>query len=64
MNEQQLKRIGMPFYTTKDKGTGLGLMVVTNLIKAMGGRTYYRSKPNQGTICEIHLPMAPNPASS
>ncbi|ASS68427.1 MULTISPECIES: ATP-binding protein [unclassified Paenibacillus] len=64
MNEQQLKRIGMPFYTTKDKGTGLGLMVVTNLIKAMGGRTYYRSKPNQGTICEVHLPLAPNPASS
>ncbi|SDS43686.1 two-component system, sporulation sensor kinase B [Paenibacillaceae bacterium GAS479] len=57
MNEQQLKRIGMPFYTTKDKGTGLGLMVVTNLIQAMGGRLYFRSKPSQGTICEVHLPL-------
>lgn len=57
MNDQQLKRIGMPFYTTKDKGTGLGLMVVTNLIQAMGGKLYFRSKPNQGTICEVHLPL-------
>lgn len=59
MNEQQLKRIGMPFYTTKEKGTGLGLMVVTNLIQAMGGRLYFRSKPGQGTICEVHLPLKP-----
>ncbi|MFC4778765.1 ATP-binding protein [Paenibacillus sp. GCM10023252] len=56
MSAGQLRRIGMPFYTTKDKGTGLGLMVVLSLIRAMDGKTFFRSKTGQGTICEIHLP--------
>ncbi|MFD0590813.1 ATP-binding protein [Paenibacillus sp. GCM10027627] len=55
MSSEQLKRIGKPYFTTKDSGTGLGLMVVMNLVKAMNGKILFRSKPNQGTICEIHL---------
>lgn len=55
MSSEQLKRIGMPYFTTKESGTGLGLMVVMSLVKAMDGKILFRSKPNQGTICEIHL---------
>ncbi|SEO21324.1 HAMP domain-containing sensor histidine kinase [Paenibacillus sp. OV219] len=53
MNKLQLKRIGMPFFTTKEKGTGLGLMVVVSLVKVMGGQIVFSSKTGKGTICEI-----------
>ncbi|MDQ6419965.1 ATP-binding protein [Paenibacillus sp. LHD-117] len=55
MDQDQLKQIGMPYFSTKESGTGLGLMVVMSLVKAMNGKIMFRSKPNQGTICEIHL---------
>lgn len=55
MSAEQLKRIGKPYFTTKESGTGLGLMVVMSLVRAMNGKILFRSKLNQGTICEIHL---------
>ncbi|XEC96410.1 ATP-binding protein [Paenibacillus tarimensis] len=55
MNEFQLRRIGMPFFTTKERGTGLGLMVVLNMIQAMDGKVKFDSKPDQGTTCTIHF---------
>lgn len=53
MSDHQIKRIGMPFYTTKAKGTGLGLMVVISLVKAMNGTISYYSLPNEGTTCVL-----------
>ncbi|WP_232243018.1 ATP-binding protein [Paenibacillus sp. GSMTC-2017] len=61
MSSEQLKRIGKPYFTTKESGTGLGLMVVMNLVKAMDGKILFRSKLNQGTICEIHLEQLQSP---
>jgi two-component system sporulation sensor kinase B len=55
MDPEQLKRIGMPYFSTKESGTGLGLMVVLSLVKAMNGKIMFRSRRNQGTICEIHF---------
>lgn len=60
MSNYQIKRIGMPFYTTKEKGTGLGLMVVISLVKSMNGTISYYSRPNEGTTCvlqykQVHL---------
>ncbi|AZN40185.1 sensor histidine kinase [Paenibacillus albus] len=57
MNKLQLKRIGMPFFTTKEKGTGLGLMVVVSLVKVMGGQIVFNSKTGKGTICEIRYAL-------
>lgn len=57
MSSEQLKRIGKPYFSTKESGTGLGLMVVMSLVKAMNGKIIFRSKVNQGTICEIHLAL-------
>ncbi|MEK3884139.1 ATP-binding protein [Paenibacillus sp. PL2-23] len=59
MSREQLKRIGKPYFSTKETGTGLGLMVVMSLVKAMKGKIIFRSKLNQGTICEIHLQRYP-----
>ncbi|PZD94287.1 sensor histidine kinase [Paenibacillus sambharensis] len=51
MTDKELARIGLPFFTTKEKGTGLGLMVVISLIRAMNGRLTIRSRPGLGTEC-------------
>ncbi len=53
MSSAQIKRLGNPYFTTKDAGTGLGLMVVINLVKAMNGKVVFSSKENEGTICEM-----------
>ncbi|HZG83481.1 HAMP domain-containing sensor histidine kinase [Paenibacillus sp.] len=57
MNEAQLDRIGMPYETTKQDGTGLGLAVVFRTVADMGGRIRFASSPGQGTTVTVHLPL-------
>ncbi|MBT2690613.1 PAS domain S-box protein [Bacillus sp. ISL-47] len=56
--EELLPRLGEPFYTLKEKGTGLGLMICHKIIKQHNGRISYQSKVNEGTRIEIVLPLA------
>ncbi|MDF2654254.1 MAG: hypothetical protein K0R19_728 [Bacillota bacterium] len=56
MEEELLKKIFNPFFTTKSKGTGLGLVVVSKLIEENNGKIYIESKINQGTKISILLP--------
>ncbi len=56
--EDQLSKLGDPFYTTKDKGTGLGIMVCRQIIKEHGGSFHISSKLGEGTVVEIELPVA------
>jgi len=53
---ERLVRIGEPFYSTKEKGTGLGLMIIFNIIKEHKGSIEIRSEVNIGTQVEICLP--------
>lgn len=53
MSQSQLDSLGMPFYTTKEQGTGLGLVVVMSIIKMMNGKISFSSVLNQGTQCSI-----------
>ena len=46
-----------PFVTTKDKGTGLGLMVVRQILAAHDGSICYSSKAGEGTTFRIVLPV-------
>ncbi|NIK71880.1 HAMP domain-containing sensor histidine kinase [Paenibacillus sp. BK720] len=57
MNEEQLNRLGAPYYTTKDKGTGLGTMVLFSVIRGMNGKIEVRSKEGVGTAYFITLPL-------
>ncbi|WP_100371725.1 ATP-binding protein [Bacillus sp. FJAT-45037] len=57
MNKEQLNRIGTLFYTTKDKGTGLGTMVSMRIIEALGGEVSFQSKEYVGTTVAITLPI-------
>lgn len=54
--EHVMKRIGEPFLTTKEKGTGLGLMVTFNIIENHNGTIEVDSKAEKGTIFKISFP--------
>jgi two-component system, sporulation sensor kinase E len=54
---EQLNRIFEPFYTTKKKGSGLGLMIVQRIVRAHGGRIELDSRVGQGSTFKIWLPM-------
>ncbi|MFO1487339.1 MAG: ATP-binding protein [Verrucomicrobiota bacterium] len=55
--QEQLNRIFEPFYTTKKKGTGLGLMIVQRIVQAHGGRMDLESELGRGTIFRVWLPL-------
>ncbi len=52
-----LKKLGEPFYTTKEKGTGLGLMVTYKIIEEHEGWIEVTSKEGEGTLFQIYLPI-------
>ncbi|MFC4099502.1 ATP-binding protein [Paenibacillus xanthanilyticus] len=58
MTEQELNRLGTLFYSTKEKGTGLGTSVSIRIIEAMRGTISFKSKPGVGTQISIVLPLA------
>jgi signal transduction histidine kinase len=55
--EEQINRIFEPFYTTKKKGTGLGLMIVQRIIRAHNGRVELESHAGRGATFRIWLPL-------
>jgi PAS domain S-box-containing protein len=57
ISQEQINRIFEPFYTTKKKGTGLGLMIVQRIVRAHGGRIELESHAGQGTTFRIFLPL-------
>ncbi len=58
MEEDVKARIFDPFFSTKERGTGLGLAVVQQIIESFGGRVKVWSKPGQGTRFDVWLPRA------
>jgi two-component system, sporulation sensor kinase E len=55
--QEQIARIFEPFYTTKKKGSGLGLMIVQRIVRAHGGKIEVESHVGQGTTFRIWLPL-------
>ncbi|OIJ12836.1 hypothetical protein BKP35_09700 [Anaerobacillus arseniciselenatis] len=54
--EEVISKIGEPFYTTKEKGTGIGLMVCYQIIESHGGNIQVESKVGNGTKFTITFP--------
>lgn len=55
--KERLKHIFEPFYTTKKKGTGLGLYISYGIIKKLGGDIKVTSEVDKGTIFSIEMPI-------
>jgi two-component system sensor kinase FixL len=46
-----------PFVTTKKEGTGIGLVIVRQVVTAHGGKISYHSRPGKGTTFRVELPI-------
>ncbi|BBI98886.1 hypothetical protein FGKAn22_05790 [Ferrigenium kumadai] len=56
MTAEQQGKLFQPLFTTKERGIGLGLVVVKNLTQANGGRVEVQSEVGKGTLFSITLP--------
>jgi signal transduction histidine kinase len=54
-------RLFEPFFTTKpaDQGTGLGLYISYEIVRAHGGELRVESAPGAGSTFEVRLPLRP-----
>jgi signal transduction histidine kinase len=51
-----LPRVGEPFFTTKQGGTGLGVAMAQRIVERHGGTLVLESTPGRGTVARVSLP--------
>lgn len=56
ISQERMQKLGEPFYTNKEKGTGLGLMISQRIIEAHKGCLQIESEVGKGTVVTITLP--------
>jgi signal transduction histidine kinase len=56
MSQEELQRLGTPFYSLKEKGTGIGMMVSYQIIEKMKGKITVTSQKEKGTTFIVSLP--------
>jgi signal transduction histidine kinase len=54
---EQHRKIFLPFFTTKDKGVGMGLALAHKIVTAHGGRVEVESREDSGSTFTVVLPM-------
>jgi PAS domain S-box-containing protein len=59
ISKEKLAKLGQAFYTTKENGTGLGLMISYSIIEQHQGRLSIESEERVGTVVDIQLPVVP-----
>jgi|YelNatPaOPRAMG01_1025707.scaffolds.fasta_scaffold04217_2 signal transduction histidine kinase len=64
IDPETLKKVFNPFYTTKEKGSGLGLPIVKSIIESHQGSIRISSRLGEGTAVIIELPELPLPQKS
>ncbi|MBU8878612.1 two-component sensor histidine kinase [Bacillus sp. FJAT-29790] len=57
LSQAQLKQLGQPYYSTKTKGTGIGLMICFDIIKRLKGDYHIDSNEGIGTSFKMKFPM-------
>ncbi|WNS73904.1 ATP-binding protein [Bacillus sp. DTU_2020_1000418_1_SI_GHA_SEK_038] len=57
MSAEELERLGTAFYSLKEKGTGIGLMVCYQIIERMKGKIEVQSQNGKGTTFKIFVPL-------
>jgi PAS domain S-box-containing protein len=56
MSPDVLPRVGEPFFTTKQGGTGLGVAMAQRIVERHGGTLSFESAPGRGTVARVSLP--------
>ncbi|MFL5261408.1 MAG: ATP-binding protein [Anaeromyxobacteraceae bacterium] len=64
ISPEALPRIFEPFYSTKEKGTGLGLAFAQQVVQEHGGAVRCESVGGEGTVFLVRLPRAPEERST
>ena len=59
ISEENINKVTVPFFTTKDpgEGTGLGMSIAYNIIKEHKGSLKYKSKEGEGTTVIVSFPI-------
>jgi two-component system sporulation sensor kinase A len=57
ISKDRIKHLGEPFYSIKEDGIGLGIMICFNIIEQHKGTLHIESEVNKGTSIEICLPL-------
>lgn len=58
MEPERLERIGEPFYSIKEKGTGIGLTICQKIVHRLNGEMRFESEKHKGTTVTIRIPLA------
>ncbi len=61
MSPTELARVGTPFYTTREGGTGLGVVLARQTVTQHGGALRFDSAPGRGTRVTLTIPREPTP---
>jgi signal transduction histidine kinase len=57
MSPDELARVGTPYFTTRAKGTGLGVVLAKTVVEQHGGKLEYESEKGRGTKATVRLPI-------
>lgn len=56
IDKEDLASVFQPYYSTKDSGSGLGLLIVNRILRDHGGQVGIDSKPGMGTVISLKFP--------
>jgi signal transduction histidine kinase len=63
LTEDMRERLFLPYFSTKQRGTGLGLTIAAKIIQEHGGSIRAEQNTPKGARFLLNLPFAPSPAA-